>query len=121
MSASKSAGTLENSGDTNILSAFSGTEIMCSAVVFKFTNSCEIGFMLVGKLLFPECSSFVKTTKQGLFKEKEEYSIDLTKKAEFDNHSEERIFNIMYEASADGILEPNEFKNWTIIFINILG
>jgi hypothetical protein len=57
--------------------------------------------------------TFKKETKQGIFKEKEEYSIDLTGKPTFTNDSEKKIFDIMYEASSDGILENNEFKRWT--------
>ena len=54
--------------------------------------------------------TFNKIENTGLFKNKEEYSIDLTKKVTFDNASEEKIWNIMYEASNDGILENRELK-----------
>lgn len=80
-------------------------------------NATNILGAVILKWVKEEKINFVKTTKQGLFKEKEEYSIDLTKKTEFSNSSEEKIFNIMYEASIDGILEQNEFKKWTRINI----
>ena len=76
-------------------------------------NATNILGAVILKWVKEEKIKFIKTTKQGLFKEKEEYSIDLTNKPNFDNSSEERIYNIMYEASIDGILEPNEFKKWT--------
>lgn len=76
-------------------------------------NATNILGAVILKWVKEEKIKFIKTTKQGLFKEKEEYSIDLNNNPKFENNFEERIFNIMYEASADGILEPNEFKNWT--------
>lgn len=54
--------------------------------------------------------TFNKIENHGLFKNKEEYSIDLTKQVTFDNSSEEKIWKIMYEASNDGILENRELK-----------
>ena len=54
---------------------------------------------------------FIKTTEKGLFKEKEDYKIDLTKSKDFTNE-EKKIYDMMYEASNDGILEANEFKIW---------
>ena len=59
--------------------------------------------------------TFVKKTEQKTFKEKEDYYIDMTKKVSFDNSEEEKIFNIMLEASGDGMLEANEFKKWARI------
>ena len=76
-------------------------------------NATNILGAVILKWVKEEKIKFIKTTKQGLFKEKEEYSIVLNNNPKFENNFEERIFNIMYEASADGILEPNEFKNWT--------
>lgn len=55
--------------------------------------------------------SFERIEKHGLFKEKEEYAINLTKEPNFTNQSEQNIWNIMYEASNDGILENNELKS----------
>ena len=76
-------------------------------------NATNILGAVILKWVKEEKIKFIKTTKQGLFKEKEEYSIDLNTNPKFENSFEERIFNIMFEASGDGILEPNEFKKWT--------
>ncbi len=56
--------------------------------------------------------TFVKNTEVKAFKDKETYSIDMTKKVSFNNKDEQKIFDIMVEASEDGILEANEFKKW---------
>ena len=55
---------------------------------------------------------FIKEEKNGLFKNKESYSIDLSSKGTFNNKAEQKIFDMMYEASGDGILESNELKKW---------
>ena len=55
---------------------------------------------------------FVKNIEQKIFKDKENYSIDLTKNVNFDNNCEQKIYNIMVEASTDKILQANEFKKW---------
>ena len=63
--------------------------------------------------------SFKKEVKQGMFKEKEECSIDLTGNPSFNTDYEKRIYNIMCEASGDNrILEVNEFKKWARINIS---
>lgn len=76
-------------------------------------NPTNILGAVILKWVKEEKIKFIKTTKQGIFKEKEEYSIDLNTTPQFNKVEEEKIFNIMYEASSDGILEPNEFKKWT--------
>lgn len=43
---------------------------------------------------------------------KEISSIDLTNKPTFDNVLEEELYDIMYEASKDGILEAKELEKW---------
>lgn len=58
---------------------------------------------------------FIKEEKNGLFKNKESYSIDLSSKKTFQNKAEQKIFDMMYEASGDGILESNELKKWARI------
>lgn len=68
---------------------------------------------IILKWVKEEKIKFIKSTKHGFLKEKEEYSIDFNTSPKFNNNFEERIYNIMYEASIDGILEPNEFKKWT--------
>ena len=49
--------------------------------------------------------------KEGIFN-KETSSIDLTNKPNFDNSIEEQLFDIMYTASKDGILETKELEKW---------
>ncbi len=58
---------------------------------------------------------FIKEEKNGLFKNKESYSIDLSSNPTFQNKAEQKIFDMMYEASGDGILESNELKKWARI------
>ena len=58
---------------------------------------------------------FIKEEKNGLFKNKESYSIDLSSSPTFQNKAEQKIFDMMYEASGDGILESNELKKWARI------
>lgn len=53
---------------------------------------------------------FINQTK-GVF-DKETSSIDLTLNPTFDNVLEKELFDIMYEASADGILETKELEKW---------
>ena len=59
--------------------------------------------------------AFQKAVKEGIFKSSEHYSLDLTKNPTFDNNLEQELFNLMYEASLDGILEANEFEKWARI------
>ena len=49
--------------------------------------------------------------KKGIFN-KDTSSIDMRKKVEFTNPFEKKLFNIMYEASKDGILESKELEKW---------
>ncbi len=53
---------------------------------------------------------FINQTK-GVFN-KETSSIDLTLNPTFDNVLEKELFDIMYEASIDGILETKELEKW---------
>ena len=54
---------------------------------------------------------FISETK-GVFN-KETSKIDLTlKPITFDNEIEEQLFEVMYEASNDGLLEAKEFEKW---------
>ena len=53
---------------------------------------------------------FINQTK-GVFN-KETSSIDLTLNPTFDNVLEKELFDIMYEASGDGILETKELEKW---------
>ena len=52
-----------------------------------------------------------KNKTEGIFN-KETSLIDLTNKPTFDNHLEEQLFDIMYKASGDGILETKELEKW---------
>ena len=51
------------------------------------------------------------TKETGLLK-KETGCIDLTLQPTFTDNNEKRLFDIMYSASGDGILEPKEFQKW---------
>ena len=78
---------------------------------FGYQATSIIGALIL-KWVKEEKITFIKDTKVGTFKDKETYSIDFTKKVTFTNESEQKIYNIMKEASTDGILESNEFKKW---------
>ena len=52
-----------------------------------------------------------KNKTEGIFN-KETSLIDLTNKPTFDNKLEEQLFDIMYKASGDGILETKELEKW---------
>lgn len=54
----------------------------------------------------------IKKVETGLIKKKEETAIDLTKEVTFDNSLELNLYNMMKEASRDGILESKEFERW---------
>ena len=53
-----------------------------------------------------------KNEKSGGLFNKETSSIDLTMSPTFDNIREEKLFNMMYKASGDGILETKELEKW---------
>ena len=49
----------------------------------------------------------------GTFRKKEETAIKLLNKEEtFENSKEQKLYNMLYEASGDGILEKKEFEKW---------
>ncbi len=52
-----------------------------------------------------------KNIEKGIFN-KETSTIDLTLNPTFDNVLEKELFDTMYEASKDGILEPKELETW---------
>lgn len=54
----------------------------------------------------------IKKIEAGFIKKKEETAIDLTKENTFDNTLEQDLYNMMKEASRDGILESKEFEKW---------
>lgn len=54
---------------------------------------------------------FIKDQKTGLFN-KESSSLDLRMNPSFDNETEKKLFDMMYKASKDGILESKELEKW---------
>lgn len=54
----------------------------------------------------------IKKVEAGFIKKKEETAIDLTKENTFDNILEQDLYNMMKEASRDGVLESKEFEKW---------
>ncbi len=52
-----------------------------------------------------------KNETTGIFN-KETSVIDLTRNPVFDNELEQRLFDVMYKASGDGILESKELEKW---------
>ena len=52
-----------------------------------------------------------KNETRGIFN-KETSMIDLTLNPTFDNNLESELFDIMYKASGDGLLEPKELEKW---------
>ena len=66
------------------------------AIILKWIREDKIGF---------------KKEEKGLLK-KEKGILDLTLKPTFDNLNEQKLFDKMYTASKDGILEPKEFERW---------
>ena len=72
--------------DTNIL----------GAIILKWVKEDRITFI---------------NEKKGIFN-KDTSSIDMTKETTFDNSKEADLFNMMKEASGDGILEAKELEKW---------
>lgn len=54
----------------------------------------------------------IKKIEAGFIKKKEETAIDLTKEVTFNEILEQDLYNMMKEASKDGILESKEFEKW---------
>ena len=66
------------------------------AIILKWIREDKIGFK----------------KEDGGFLKKEKGILDLTLNPIFDNENERALFNKMYTASKDGILEPKEFERW---------
>ena len=66
------------------------------AIILKWVKENKIGF---------------NNERTGIFN-KETSMIDLTRNPQFDNDCERELFNMMHEASLDGILETKEFEKW---------
>ena len=71
------------------------TNIM-GAIILKWIRTDKISF---------------RNEKTGIFN-KDTSVIDLTKNPTFDKSIEKELFDIMYKASGDGLLEPKEFEKW---------
>ena len=67
------------------------------AIILKWVRTNKIGF---------------QNATTGVFN-KETSAIDLTRKPTFDIPEEQELFNIMYQASGDGILETKELEKWS--------
>ena len=76
---------------------------------FDYKETNILGAIIL-KWVKQEKVGFIKQDV-GFFK-KEQNCLDLRKTPKFDLDGEEKLFNLMFEASEDGILEPNEFKKW---------
>lgn len=76
---------------------------------FDYKETNILGAIIL-KWVKQEKVGFIKQDV-GIFK-KEQNCLDLRKTPKFDLDGEEKLFNLMFEASEDGILEPNEFKKW---------
>lgn len=88
------ANTLTNL-NKNIFNSYKETNIF-GAIILKWVKEEKIKFI---------------TTTSGIFN-KETSSIDLTLNPSFDNPLEKELFDIMYTASKDGILETKELEKW---------
>lgn len=67
------------------------------AIILKWIRNNKIGF---------------RNETKGVFN-KETSTIDLTMNPTFDNPLEQELFDIMYKASGDGLLETKEFEKWS--------
>ncbi len=87
---------------------------------FEYKETNILGAIIL-KWVKQEKVGFIKQDV-GLFK-KEQSCLDLRRKPTFDIAGEQKLYDIMYEASGDGILEPKEFGRWARInyskFFNI--
>lgn len=66
------------------------------SIILKWVREDKIGF---------------SNQKTGIFN-KETSVIDLTRNPSFDVDCEMKLFDMMYKASKDGLLTPNEFEKW---------
>lgn len=77
---------------------------------FEYKESNILGAIFLkwvrtNKILF-------RSEEKGIFN-KETSVIDLTMNPTFDNDLESKLFDMMYEASKDGMLETKEFERWS--------
>ena len=76
---------------------------------FNYKEANILGAIIL-KWVKEEKVKFIK--KESKILKREQGCIDLTLKPTFTDPNEQKLFDIMYTASKDGILEPNEFEKW---------
>lgn len=83
------------------------------AEIYGLNNKKEdlLGAVLL-KWLKEKQIAIVKQKKKKLFGSKEVTAIDLSKKTNQFNANEQSLYDMMYEASKDGLLEENELQKW---------
>lgn len=74
------------------------------------TNETNIMGAIILKWIKEKKISFIKN--QTKFLKKEKNSLDLRGNSLFTNENERKLFNMMYNASRDGILENKELERW---------
>lgn len=74
-------------------------------------NTNILGAILL-KWLMEKKIEITKVQTKKLFKEKEETAFILKSDNTFENELETKLFNMMLDASIDGVLESNEFSKW---------
>ena len=79
----------------NGFSYYSQTNIFGS-IILKWVKENKVKFL---------------TSEEGIFNKKTS-SIDLRLNPTFDNSFEKKLFDVMYEASNDGVLENKELEKW---------
>lgn len=75
-------------------------------------NNTDFLGTLFLKWIYEDKISVKKEIKKKLLKEKEVTSLVLNENVIFNNGSEKEIYDILYKASGDGILENNEFEKY---------
>lgn len=89
---------------------YANTLVKLNNTLFNNYKETNIFGAIILKWVKENKVKFINQTK-GVFN-KETSSIDLTLNPTFDNVLEKELFDIMYEASADGILETKELEKW---------
>ncbi len=89
---------------------YANTLIKLNPTVFNNYKETNIFGAIILKWVKEKKITFKNETK-GVFN-KNTSSIDLTLNPTFDNELEKELFDIMYEASIDGILETKELEKW---------
>ena len=89
---------------------YANTLVKLNNTLFNNYKETNIFGAIILKWVKENKVKFINQTK-GVF-DKETSSIDLTLNPTFDNVLEKELFDIMHEASADGILETKELEKW---------